>query len=99
MFYGNDASVTNLPPPQATGDIDESVYINAANNDMINIDPGLTQAALNRSNPNFKLAAAAAALTNGATPPNDGFFDTTATFVGGMGTDDWTVGWTSYPQN
>jgi hypothetical protein len=99
MFFGNDASPTNLPPPQATGDIDESLYINAANNDLINVDPGLPAAALNRAAPSFKLPASAAAMSGGATPPNDGFFDVTATFIGGMGTDDWTAGWTAYPQN
>lgn len=99
MFFGNDATPTNLPPPQATGDIDESLYINAANNDLLNVDPGLPAAALNKTAPSFKLSASAAAMSGGATPPNDGFFDTTATFIGGMGTDDWTAGWTSYPQN
>ncbi len=33
----------------------------------------------------------------GATPPNDGFFDTAATWVGAMGDEDWTAGWTAFP--
>lgn len=99
IFFGNDATPTNLPPAQATGDIDESLYINAANNDRMNIDPGLSAAVTSRTAPDFKPAAAAAALTGGATPPADGFFDTTATFVGAVGSVDWTAGWTAYPQN
>lgn len=98
ILFGNDAGPSNLPPPQATGDIDESAYINAANGDQINVDPKLS-GALNRTTPSFKPDAGSPALTGGATPPNDGFFDTTATFIGAMGTDDWTAGWTAYPQS
>ncbi|PZR12377.1 MAG: hypothetical protein DI536_15810 [Archangium gephyra] len=47
----------------------------------------------------FKPAAGSPVLTGGATPPNDGFFDVSATFVGAIGTDDWTAGWTAYPAN
>ncbi len=99
MFFNNDVSPTNLPVAQATGDIDESLYIDAARNNQFNVDPGLTAGALNKAQPDFKPAAAAAALTGGATPPNDGFFDVSATFVGAIGADDWTAGWTAYPQN
>ena len=35
-------------------------------------------------------------LTGGATPPNDGFFDATANYVGAFGTEDWTAGWTRF---
>lgn len=41
----------------------------------------------------------AAALTAGArTPPNDGFFDTTAAYIGAFrdGTDDWLSGWARF---
>jgi hypothetical protein len=31
----------------------------------------------------------------GGTPPDDGFFDPTATFVGAFGFTDWTAGWSS----
>ncbi len=36
-----------------------------------------------------------------ATPPNDGFFDTTANFIGAVenGANNWTSGWTEYPEN
>ncbi len=32
----------------------------------------------------------------GAIPPNDGFFDRTATFVGAFGASDWTAGWSGF---
>ncbi|MBA3458821.1 MAG: hypothetical protein H0T46_02590 [Deltaproteobacteria bacterium] len=99
IFFGNDASSSNMPGPQANGDIDETAYITAARGNQMAVDPGLPAAALSRTAPSFKPMAGAASLTGGATPPADGFFDTTATFIGAIGTDDWTAGWTAYPQN
>ena len=60
-------------------------------------DPQLT--APTAATPNWKPQAGSPALTGGATPPSDGFFDTSATFVGAVGADDWTVGWTVMPAN
>lgn len=99
IFFGNDASATNLPAAQATNDIDESAYINAANNDQLGMDPLMPTGAISKTAPVFKPNAGSPVMTMGATPPNDGFFDVTATFVGAIGTDDWTTGWTEYPQN
>jgi len=33
--------------------------------------------------------------TGAATPPNDGFFDATATFIGAFGYSNWAAGWSS----
>jgi hypothetical protein len=41
----------------------------------------------------------AAITTNAATPPNDGFFDNTANFIGAVGGTDWTATWATYPAN
>ena len=30
------------------------------------------------------------------TPPDDGFFDQSAQFIGGIGDEDWTLEWTSW---
>ena len=49
--------------------------------------------------PVFKPLTDSPALTGGATPPGDGFFDVTATFVGAVGSTDWTAGWTAFPEN
>ena len=35
-------------------------------------------------------------FSGAATPPNDGFFDETATFVGAFGTTDWTYPWSNF---
>jgi hypothetical protein len=40
--------------------------------------------------------AGSPALTGAATPPNDGFFDVTATFVGAFGDDNWMDVWTEF---
>lgn len=37
--------------------------------------------------------------TTAATPPNDGFFDTTAAFIGAVGSTNWLSGWTEFPAN
>ena len=43
--------------------------------------------------PNVLPKSTSSALTLGATPPSDGFFDATAVYVGAFGTEDWTAGW------
>ncbi|WPB76690.1 hypothetical protein KYC5002_47845 [Archangium violaceum] len=64
------------------------------------VDP-LLSAAVNAKTPNFKPTAESQALitSNSATPPADGFFDTSAKFIGAVGSTDWTAGWTAYPEN
>jgi len=52
--------------------------------------------AFNLSNPNPMPMTGSPALTGGATPPNDGFFDPSATFVGAFGTTNWMEGWTNF---
>jgi hypothetical protein len=61
------------------------------------VDPQLT--APTAATPNWKPQAGSPALSGAATPPNDGFFDTSATFVGAVGADDWTAGWTVMVNN
>lgn len=60
-----------------------------------NTDVMLTDA-FNLSDPNPVPMAGSPALTGAATPPNDGFFDPTATFVGAFGVDNWMDGWTTF---
>jgi hypothetical protein len=108
MFFGNDGAATNLPVPQATGDIVEANYLTtdgataagrADPHNTFNLNPGLPAAATSRTAPAFQPMANAPALTAGTTPPADPFFDASATFAGAIGTVDWTAGWTKYPQN
>lgn len=54
----------------------------------------------NLTTPNLKPLPGSPLLTGFTTPPNDGFFDPTATYVGGISNnsvDDWTQGWSTYP--
>ncbi len=51
----------------------------------------------NLLNPNaMPIPPVSPAFTGGATPPNDGFFDVNATFIGAFGREDWTSGWSSF---
>jgi hypothetical protein len=98
IFFGNDIDNDNWPAPQASGDIDEAaIFTQAAWSNRL-VDPGLTANMLLLETPDFKPGSGAAALTGGATPPNDGFFDASATFVGAFGAEDWSAGWTAFPQ-
>ncbi|HZI07380.1 MAG TPA: hypothetical protein VEZ71_25400, partial [Archangium sp.] len=62
-------------------------------------DPMLN-AALNLETPDFQPKAGSPALNTpiGPTADAEGFFDTTATFIGAIGTEDWTAGWTAFPK-
>ena len=52
--------------------------------------------AFNLTNPNFLPTSSSPVLTGAATPPSDGFFDESATFVGAFGSTDWTAGWADF---
>lgn len=72
-------------------------------NVRVNVDGGLSSDCFNHPEPNFQ-PTSAATLAGGQLapiqPPNDGFFQT-VTFIGAVPPapqDDWTTGWTSYPQ-
>lgn len=76
---------------------DEAMALSEAGLANRQVDPQLV--APTSATPSWKPQAGSAALTGGATPPSDGFFDTSATFVGAVGADDWTLGWTSMINN
>ncbi|MBA3269321.1 MAG: hypothetical protein H0T71_02340 [Acidobacteria bacterium] len=68
-----------------------------------NVDGGLSAGCFDHGNVNFQ-PTSAATLAGGQLapiqPPNDGFFQA-VTFIGAVPpapADDWTLGWTSYPQ-
>jgi hypothetical protein len=69
----------------------------------LGVDGGLTAGCFNHEAPDFR-PSSVATLAGGQLapiqPPNDGFFEP-VTFIGAVGpdaADDWTQGWTSYPQ-
>ncbi len=100
IFYANKGVMNGLPEDGTDNDdgFSEATRL---------MDPALANRALNPvleaaqdvAAPSFKPRGDSPALTGGATPPNDGFFDVTATFVGAVGTEDWTSGWTAFPLN
>jgi hypothetical protein len=98
ILFHNDSTASNMPVGVTSPDFDESLLFNEVTNDDVVLDPGLPAEATSKTAPSFKPVAGAAALTGGV-PPTDAFFDQTATFRGAIGTDDWTLGWTKYPQN
>jgi hypothetical protein len=95
VFFSNGGNFPSSSPAPTPPEIDErATFMNAAWSNL-ETDPGIPDAAFSLTAPNFKPNAPVA---GGATPPADGFFDPAATFIGAIGADDWTQGWTSYPQ-
>jgi hypothetical protein len=64
------------------------------------VDPQLTSA-MDLMAPSFVPQAGSPALNqeNAALPPQDGFLDTSALFVGAVGSSNWLAGWTAFPEN
>jgi hypothetical protein len=77
---------------------DGGVFLNDPTNSGANPELGDPY---NLSAPDF-MPSAGGPARNGAvpvaTPPSDGFFES-ADFIGAMGADDWTAGWTDFSQN
>lgn len=99
VFWANGSGGINWQVETGSGDndsgFDEATQLLAAELGNSVVDPGLPAAAVSLTAPSFLPTA----FLIGETPPADGFFDTSATFIGGVGAVDWTTGWTSYPEN
>lgn len=75
-----------------------ATVLNAARSQVVLADPMLRRA-LDRSDPDFRPLPGSPALgVNWNLPPDDGFFDQSATFLGAFGDDDWTFEWTNFVQ-
>lgn len=69
---------------------------NGAGKNFVVADPLITLP-LEYSDPDFFGRFGSPIFRTGwVSPPDDGFFDQTATFVGGIGTDNWMEEWTSF---
>ena len=72
-------------------------------NVRVGVDAGLSSACFNHESPNFQptgVATLAGGQLGPIQPPSDGFFEA-VTWIGAVPpppADDWTRGWTSYPQ-
>ena len=83
------------------GMFDEDAFFTAAErNNRMSMDPMLP-APYDLAAPNAVPPMGSPAASEGATPPSDGFFDTSATYVGAFepGAASWLDGWTAFPQN
>jgi hypothetical protein len=104
VFFNNGTNVfSQVESSKVSGavpmpDLNEGEALQVAALSNRNVDPMLEDPT-NVKKPNWKPKAGSPVLTGGATPPDDPFFDKTATFVGAIGTTDWTAGWTAYPEN
>jgi hypothetical protein len=59
-------------------------------------DPGLIRP-FEYSDPDWRGTFGSLLFRTGwVSPPDDGFFDQSATFIGGIGDEDWTEEWTSF---
>jgi hypothetical protein len=105
IFFNNpDTGIVDyMGPARADGGITDNMFNEVTEftaPSLANrlVDPKFVDPS-NIAAPNFALQAGSPALTGAAVPPSDGFFDATATFVGAVGSTDWTLGWTAYPEN
>ena len=93
---------TYFPVEAGEGDDDlgfdeDNHFKNVAPNNIFDTDPEFANAAMFQFTP----SGTGPAATVGATPPDDGFFDITATYRGAIDPagPDWTANWTAYPEN
>jgi hypothetical protein len=99
IFFDNGGQEQWADPEDNDEGFDEGGYFRdeATNHE---VDP-LLSAARSLDAPGFDPGTGSPALeaANAGAPPDDGFFDSAATFIGAVGADDWTAGWTAYPAN
>jgi len=98
IFWDNGNDTASLPTKTGLEGYDPTAFFLGASQDNRVADPGLA-APLNLAAPSFVPKPGSPVRTGGGTPPSDGFFDPTATFVGAVGDQDWTAGWTAFPAN
>jgi hypothetical protein len=106
LFFENGGDgMTHFPaePTDGTADDDDAAFVeedfftDAARENVFDEDPELGDA-YSLTAPDFVPAAGSPAADGAATPPSG--FDTSATYMGAFepGGDDWTEGWTAYPE-
>jgi len=80
----------------SNGAFDITSWFNANNNRYFSANENaMLESPFSLPNPNPMPKAGSPALTGGAIPPNDGFFDPSATYVGAFGAEDWTNSWST----
>jgi hypothetical protein len=101
IFWDNGEDFSSDSEEDNDNGFDEEAYFTSEDlgNQMVN--PGLGAAAFDLTGPDFVPGANSPAAEGGATPPDDGFFNPCATYIGAFepGGEDWSAGWTAYPEN
>lgn len=107
LFHQIGAGGTSYFPASGatedTGDdgfSEEAYFTNPARMNRFGVDPKLARP-YDLKNPGWIPASDSPVSEQAATPPDDGFFDPSAAYVGAFaaGGEDWTLGWTAYPEN
>jgi hypothetical protein len=91
----NSASMDTVSSGNLNFNID-NWFTNSGGRKFVNNSEVMISDPFNLLSPNFIPLAGSPALTGAASPPADGFFDTSADFVGAFGTEDWTAGWAEF---
>ncbi len=86
-----EPEIDGYTPPFSVADFWETLNEGNSNEDPMIADPR------NEANPDFTLESGSPALT-GASVPSESFFED-VDFIGGVGDDDWTAGWTTSAAN
>ena len=97
---GTDGKTHFRDDDNAGGFVDEDFFTAEERSNQFDVDPELDDIQ-SRTEPGFVPAEDSPAGDGAASPPDDGFFDTSAKYIGAFepGGEDWTQGWTAYPRD
>ncbi len=91
------SSIKALDTTSTNGQLDVSAWFsNNSGQIMSSTSDLMLTAPFDLNNPNCLTQAGSPVLTGGGTPPNDGFFDPTASYIGAFKDVDWTFGWARF---
>jgi hypothetical protein len=99
LFFANGESEQFFDDPALDGEFDEGAYFaDEEYGNIFEVDPKLIDP-VNATAPNFMPEDDT--VLEGAVNPPEGMYDTQAKYLGAFepGGDDWTEGWTAYPEN
>jgi hypothetical protein len=100
LSWNNGFNTTPAAPATTDGQVvaDFRALLSGAAAQLL-ISDTLLRRPLERSDPDFRpLTGSPVFRANWVQPPDDGFFDQWATWIGGFGDHDWTEEWASFAQ-
>ncbi len=91
------SSKTELDTASTNGQLDINAWFtNNSGQIMTNASDVMLTSPFDIENPNCMPLANSPALSGAGTPPDDGFFDPTANYIGAFKDVDWTFGWARF---